>query len=165
MGIKIETGRKNKILRKASKPVERINKEIKNFALDMIKAMKEENGVGLAAPQAGRNIRMIVCRFNVNTVNELIMVLINPKIIELSKELEIAEEGCLSLPGEWGMVERAKGLLLQFTDLKGSERVLEFFGFNARIIQHEIDHLDGVLFVDKAHEITKETSKDKVAHI
>lgn len=154
MTLYVEQGRKNEILRTISRPVDRVTKELKHFALDMIETMNAENGVGLAAPQAGRNIRMIVCKFNPGSKHELTMVMINPEIIEKGNEKESGEEGCLSLPGEWGMVDRCKRVLVRYMNLKGQSQVLEFFDFNARIIQHEIDHLDGVLFVDRATEMT-----------
>ncbi len=164
MTIKVETGRKNEILRTISKPVEKITKELKHFALDMIEAMQAENGVGLAAPQAGRNIRMIVCKFNPGEKSELTMVMVNPEIIELEDEVEKDEEGCLSLPGEWGMVERSTGVAVRFQNIKGQEQTLEFFDFNARIVLHEIDHLNGILFVDLATDMRegdKRKNKDE----
>lgn len=165
MTLKVLTGRKNEILRTLSKPIDRVTKEHKKFALEMVKSMNAENGVGLAAPQAGRNIRMVVCKFNPGTAHELIMTLVNPEIIEKSDKIEEGEEGCLSLPGEWGLVDRATSVMVRFQTLKGQSQTLEFFDFNARIIQHEIDHLDGVLFVDRAKDMKvgadhKEKSKE-----
>lgn len=153
MTIKVQQGRNNEILRTISKPVERVTKEHKKFAVEMMHSMNAEDGVGLAAPQAGQNIRMIVCRFNPGSSNELTMVMINPEIVDKAAEMESGEEGCLSLPGEWGMVDRSTRVLVNFLNLKGHPQTLEFFDFNARIVQHEIDHLDGVLFVDRATEM------------
>ncbi|MFT7184314.1 MAG: peptide deformylase [Oceanicoccus sp.] len=156
MTLRVETGRKNEILRTVSKPVEKITKDLKHFALNLIDTMNAESGVGLAAPQAGRNIRMVACKFNPSTKNELTMIMVNPEIIEKSDEIKNDEEGCLSLPEEWGMVDRATSVMVRFQTLKGATQTLEFFDFNARIIQHEIDHLNGILFVDLATEMNSE---------
>jgi peptide deformylase len=156
MTLHVQTGRENEILRTISKPVEKITKDLKHFALDLIDTMNAENGVGLAAPQAGRNIRMIACKFNPGDASELTMIMVNPEIIEEADEIVSDEEGCLSLPDEWGMVDRATSVLVRFQTLKGATQTLEFFDFNARIVQHEINHLDGILFVDLATEMKKE---------
>jgi len=163
MTLSVLTGRTNEILRTKSKPVARVTKDLKKFALAMIDAMNAENGVGLAAPQAGRNIRMVVCRFNPGTAHELIMTMVNPEIISASDQIKEDEEGCLSLPGEWGLVDRATSVMVRFETLKGQKQTLEFFDFNARIIQHEIDHLDGILFVDKAKDMKVGVSHDEDA--
>ena len=153
MTMQIETGEKNKTLRTKSKPVPSITGELRSFVLDMIKTMNAENGVGLAAPQVGRNIRLIICKLNPTEKNEVIIPMVNPTLLSLSEETEQGEEGCLSIPKTWGQVTRHKSILVRYTDLKGKEMTLELKDFNARIIQHEIDHLDGILFTDKATDI------------
>lgn len=164
MSIPVQTGTDNEILRTVSQPIKRITADLKPFALEMVKTMEEENGVGLAAPQVGRNIRMIVCKLNPGEKNEVIIPMINPEILEFSKKTVAGEEGCLSLPGVWGKVTRCESILMRFQTLKGESRTLELTGFNARIIQHEIDHLDGVLFADKAFdmEVAKRSKGSKL---
>jgi peptide deformylase len=144
MSLKIETGEKNEILRKKSEPVSVIDKKTAKFIKDMVKAMKEEKGVGLAAPQVGVNQRIIIVTLD----GDIIVPMVNPDIIDHSDETEFGEEGCLSLPGKWGQVERYREIIVQFKDLKGEKRILKLEKFNARVVQHEIDHLDGILFTD-----------------
>lgn len=163
--MKVETGTENKTLRTVSKPVQNVTSDLKGFVVDMVKTMDEENGVGLAAPQVGRNIRVIVCKFNPGSKNEVVVPMINPVIVDASKDTNDGEEGCLSLPGTWGLVKRANRILVRFKNLKGQDTTLEMNDFNARIVQHEIDHLDGILFVDKASGIKVETKTKKAVHI
>lgn len=165
MALQLVTGADNKILRTASKPVGSITGDLRNFALDMIKAMEVEKGVGIAAPQVGRNIRMCICKLNPGEKNEMIIPMVNPFLLDSSDETISDEEGCLSLPGKWGNVERAKTVLLRYKNLKGEETTLELEGFNARIIQHEIDHLDGVLFIDRADSVGDQAKDESGVHI
>lgn len=159
MIIPVEKGTKNEILRTVSKPVKQITAELRKFADNMTKTMWEENGVGIAAPQCGRNIRMVIVRLNPTEKNEIVFPMINPEILEKSDETEDDQEGCLSLPGVWGKVSRASHLTVRYKSLSGTESTLELHHFNARIIQHEIDHLDGVLFIDRAFEIEEKALK------
>jgi len=144
MSLKIETGEGNEILRKKSEPVKVVDKKILKFIKEMEKSMKEEKGVGLAAPQAGENIRLILVLLN----NENLIPMVNPEITGHCDDMEFGEEGCLSLPGKWGQVKRFKEITVRFQDTKGEDRVLKLEGFNARVVQHEVDHLDGILFTD-----------------
>lgn len=127
-------------------------KKLKKFIEDMRETMLESNGVGLAAPQVGENIRVIVCLLNQGSKNELVAEMINPVITRFSEEIKVDEEGCLSLPGQFGNVARHAEITVRYFDLKGEERVLQLKGLNAVIIQHEVDHLDGVLFTDRISE-------------
>ncbi|MFA5792788.1 MAG: peptide deformylase [Candidatus Gracilibacteria bacterium] len=161
MSLKVEKGTDNKTLRTPSKEIAGATAELKNFAMDMIKTMDEERGVGLASPQVGRNIRMIVCKLNPGEKNEIILPMLNPEIIEISDATEIGEEGCLSIPGVWGQVERASKIIVRYKNLKNQEQALELVHFNARIIQHEIDHLDGVLFIDRALSLKEDKGKKR----
>ncbi len=106
--------------------------------------MMDEKGVGLAAPQVGKNIRVIVALFN----NKTIVPMVNPEITARSDELCIGEEGCLSLPGQWGNVRRFTEITVKYKTAKSDERTMKLADFNARIVQHEIDHLNGILFTD-----------------
>lgn len=137
------------ILRKKAKRIEKIDEEVKKLAEDMIETMKSANGVGLAAPQVGKSIRLIVVNYD-----EKDFVFINPEIIEEEGE-SIDIEGCLSIPGVEVPVKRAEKITLSFQNLKGRTQKIKAEGLLARILQHEIDHLNGVLIVDKIEEDVK----------
>jgi len=135
-----------------------IDEEIRNTAqdlLDTVKVAKDPEGAGLAAPQIGSSKRMcIIRRFYEDPVNpEKIQsddtILINPKIIQKSSETELDWEGCLSVPDKYGLVERYKKIKITAKDLNGNKLKIKAEGFFARTIQHETDHLDGVLFTSK----------------
>ena len=141
----------NPILRKKSIQVKRDeikSKEFQRLCLDMAETMKEKDGIGLAAPQIGKNIRLIV----VNTADRAVCM-INPKIIKKSWAKELGEEGCLSVPGVFGKVKRHKKIDCKYLDKTGKEVKIKADGLMARVIQHEIDHLDGILFIDKAKNL------------
>lgn len=154
-------GVKNPILRKKAKLVTKIDKKVLSLIKDMqetLESQKDPEGVGLAAPQVGKSLQIFVVNYK-----NLKKVVINPEILEISqknqkpkstkkhKKHEILE-GCLSLPNYYGPIERPDKIKIKFMDEKGKEQVEEFEGFNAQIIQHEIDHLNGRLFVDKIVE-------------
>jgi len=111
------------------------------------------DGVGLAAPQIGNNIRVIATtqREKRSDKNKLIgeTIMVNPVITDMSKEMITAEEACLSVPDVFGYVRRHKSVTVEFLDQKGHKQTKKLKDFNATIIQHEVDHLDGILFVDK----------------
>lgn len=159
MTIEVVKGIDDKILRTVSKPVAVINADIRKFAQEMIKTMELEKGVGIAAPQVGANIRMVICKFNPGGNNEVIVPMVNPEILELSDDKINAEEGCLSLPGLWGKVKRSKYAIVTFKNLKNQSQTLELSGYNARIIQHEVDHINAILFADKATDLEQKAKK------
>lgn len=132
------------ILREKSKPVEKITPEIINLVKDMVETMYTASGVGLSAPQVGVSKRIIV----VDSEDREIIVLINPEIIHQEREV-IGEEGCLSLPELYAEVKRYAKIEVEGLDLNGEKVVLTAEDLIARAIQHEIDHLDGILFIDK----------------
>lgn len=136
-------------LRETSKPVEEINDDICRLVADMFETMYESKGVGLAAPQVGVNVRIAVI-----DIGEDPLVLINPRIISSSGK-ETCDEGCLSFPGLTEKVERARKVVAEATDLDGTEYEIEAEGLLARAIQHELDHLDGVLFIDRISKARK----------
>ena len=148
MILNIETGRDNKILRKKSDVVRDITKKTVKLIKDMEQTMIQSKGVGLAAPQVGVHERIIL----VTLGNKKILPMINPNIIGVSEDTAVMEEGCLSLPGVWGNVRRAKKITVQFETIKKQKLVMNFENFEAREIQHEIDHLDGILFTDYLDE-------------
>ncbi|MDR3211841.1 MAG: peptide deformylase [Planctomycetota bacterium] len=136
-----------RILRVTSSPVREIDLKIRRLAADMIDTMIDANGLGLAAPQVGQNIRLAVVDFDCE--NHSPQVLINPVIIRRSREKEEAEEGCLSFPGIRGPVKRPVRVTCQALNLDGELVEYQCEDLTARAIQHEIDHLDGLLFIDK----------------
>jgi peptide deformylase len=117
---------------------------------DMIDTMKSSDGVGLAAPQIGISIRLCVV-----TSKDGVVPFFNPEVIKTSWRKNVMEEGCLSIPGVFGTVRRPKKVTLKFQNVKGQEQIATFEGFFARIIQHEVDHLNGELFIDKIIDITQ----------
>lgn len=147
--LTIITGENNKILRTVSKPIEKANSRIKKLAGQMKESMESANGLGIAAPQVGVNERIIIVRLNSGTKHEQIVALINPEIITFSEESEVAEEGCLSLPNVYVPVERSKKITLKYQTTKNDNHTIELEDLNARVVQHEVDHLDGILIVDK----------------
>ena len=143
----------NPILRKKSVEInlEKIkSRELKGLISAMAKTMLKDDGVGLAAPQIGKNIRMVV----VNS-KDGVFCLINPKFTKKSWARELGQEGCLSIPGVFGKVKRHKKISLTYYNENGEKIKLTAEGMMARVIQHEVDHLDGILFIDKAVDVEK----------
>lgn len=147
--LKIEQGEDNPILRTVSKPVEKFDKKLAKLLDDMRETTLKVNGLGLAAPQIGINIRAAICIFNYGTEKEITIDAINPEISSLSDDMQIEEEGCLSLPGQFKKVARYQSLTFRYYDRKGRLNELRLDGLNAVVAQHEIDHLDGKLLVDR----------------
>jgi peptide deformylase len=143
---------------RALKTQELQRKEIKQLFLDMAKTMKEKDGVGLAAPQVGQDFKIVV----INTKDGDV-ILINPKILRKSWKKELLEEGCLSLPEIFGLVKRSQKISLTALNQDGKKIKFKAEGMFARVIQHEVDHLNGVLFIDRAKEITQ--GKEKLEKI
>lgn len=135
------------VLRQKAKRVERVDQEIRNLADEMLKAMYEANGVGLAAPQVAVPVRLVVI-----DVGDGPVTLINPEVIKREGEEEDIE-GCLSIPGLYGVVNRAAKVAVAALDRNGNPAVISGEGLLARALQHEIDHLDGILFVDRASQV------------
>ena len=121
-----------------------INQEVKDLVDNMKETMINENGIGLAAPQVGVNLRVIVIRLNDGTIQELI----NPTIIWYSESRISFEEGCLSIPDQFINVIRSVKIGIKFMDISGKYRKWKLKGMESRVVQHEIDHLDGVLMTD-----------------
>ena len=118
--------------------------QIQELILDMLETMKENNGMGLAAPQVGKSLRLCVIRFERKTY-----VLINPKFKSKSWSKEVCEEGCLSFPGQFIPVKRSKKVKVIAKNKAGKEITIEAEGLLARALQHEIDHLDGILYIER----------------
>jgi peptide deformylase len=187
--LKVQTGPDNPMLRQRSEEVTdlvaktpELNMKLGDLVKAMKKAVADEKGLGLAAPQVGENVRLILVRVGADSDKEVLFAMINPEILEMSASehdlnsvtaemveagevpfgVEVGEEGCLSLPGSYVNVARASEMVVRFRDgsslIKGrggkrvedlSEIVLDLKGLNARVVQHEVDHLNGVLICDK----------------
>ncbi|MDD2731620.1 MAG: peptide deformylase [Candidatus Pacebacteria bacterium] len=138
---------KDRVLRKKCQEVKEITPEILKIIDGMSETIKKERGVGLAAPQVGVSKRMIV--INLDFMKSGVFEVINPKIIRKSKEEEIGEEGCLSFPNVFLEIKRSKEVEVIGLDRYGRKFEMKAEGILARIFQHEIDHLDGILFFDR----------------
>lgn len=141
------------VLRKRAAEVKEISEDTKRLINDMFETMYAEEGVGLAAPQVGISERIIVVDPQQDDLEAF--ALINPEIIDTGKETEKGEEGCLSIPGLRDIVERSFAIVVRGLTPQGEEMVLELEGLPARIIQHEVDHLDGVLFIDRVSALKR----------
>ena len=138
------------VLKKICEPVEKIDKRLRNFLDDMAETMYAKEGVGIAAPQVGVSIRAVVVDVDKKNRYDLI----NP-VITFREGTVIDQEGCLSCPNLFGDVERAEKIRVEYISRFGKKKTLEAEGLLARCIQHELDHLDGKLFIDIAKNITK----------
>lgn len=143
------------VLRKQAEPVTVIDARLRQLAADMMETMQEAQGVGLAAPQVGESIRMVIVDFDPE--NGDAKVLINPVIVKRSGRKELKPEGCLSFPGIHTQVKRSPRVVCEAQNLDGE--IIEYHaeGLSARAVQHELDHLDGMLFVDKAGPSDKQS--------
>jgi len=143
---KIQTGTDNPILRKKAKKVKNINSKIKEIVLDMTNIMKSDDIIaGLAAPQIEHSLQIIVIRFD---YKKGYIALINPKITKTFNKKTIMEESCMSIPGVSIHVERYHKIIAEALDIQGRSVKIKVKGILARIIQHEIDHLNGILITD-----------------
>ncbi len=144
-------------LRAKTRPVTNFDADIQKLIDDMIETMREANGVGLAAPQIGRPLKLAVIETlpeEDDEGNEIegtrdLFVIINPEIFWSSRETSKGMEGCLSIPGYLGEVERAESIRVRGLDRHGRKFRMRFDDWDARIIQHEVDHINGVLYIDK----------------
>jgi len=138
----IRTGR-DPVLKQKAKPVEKINRAVEKLLDDMTQTMYDAEGIGLAANQIGILKRLVVC-----DVGNGLLQMINPEIVWASEEKDTTYEACLSLPGLRGMVPRHSNIRFRYINRDGEEHTVEADQLFARCIQHEIDHLDGILFTD-----------------
>lgn len=142
--LEIITGKENPILRKISTPIKSFDKKLKSLVKKMEETLKNANGLGLAAPQVGINERLFLAK-----LKDRFIVMINPEITHESEITAIDEEGCLSLPGTWGKVERSREITVKYQDIQEKTNILKLHDLEAREILHEYDHLNGILFTDK----------------
>lgn len=163
----------NPILRKKAKPVTKFDKDLQTLIDDMIETMREAPGVGLAAPQINLPMQLAVVEYAEGEEDEerpedapppekKLFVIINPEITKVSEEKVLGIEGCLSIPGLIGEVERHEAVQVKALNRHGNPVKLKVDGWMARIFQHEIDHLNGVLFTDKATQVWKPKDDEEV---
>jgi peptide deformylase len=159
------------LLRKKAKKVHRFDAELKAVVDDMLETMHASNGLGLAAPQIGVSERVIVVELPEDYEEPeagRVYALINPEVVSTSDETVAGQEGCLSVPGIVGEVERFQSITLKARTVKGRPVRISTQGFTARVFQHEIDHLDGVVFVDrvagpdKLHRLTADGETEPI---
>ena len=146
------------VLKKVAKEIDPSFPNLKEFITDMFDTMYQSDGVGLAAPQVNVPLRIVVVEFGSEEDEEApkkLYTVINPEITRPSTETVLGTEGCLSVPGIVGEVERAESLTVKGLSRRGQPITIKAKGWLARIFQHEIDHLDGILFVDRAEKLWK----------
>ena len=144
------------ILRQASKLIETVNGEVKKLAADMLETMYDAPGIGLAAIQIGVPRRMLVLDVSKEGDDKTPLVFINPEIVSSSDERSVYEEGCLSIPDYYAEVERPAKIKVRHLDAEGREQMTEADGLLATCLQHEIDHLNGILFIDHISKLKRE---------
>ncbi|MGR9273047.1 peptide deformylase [Rhizobium leguminosarum] len=144
------------VLRQLSKPIERVDSDLQRLADDMLETMYDAPGIGLAAIQIGVPRRMLVIDISREGEEKQPQVFINPEIVKSSDERSVYEEGCLSIPDYYAEVERPAVVSVKYLDLNGKEQIVEADGLLATCLQHEIDHLNGVLFIDYISRLKRE---------
>ena len=144
------------ILRQKSEAIEKVDTNTKKLMDDMLETMYAAPGIGLAAIQVGILKRLVVLDISKGEEEKKPMFLINPKIIHQSKKTSIYEEGCLSLPGQFAEIERPAECTLKYIDYNGKEKELKVDGLLATCVQHEVDHLNGILFIDYLSKLKKD---------
>lgn len=157
----------NDVLRKKAHTVTKFDDELRALIDDMVETMRDAPGVGLAAPQVGILQRLVVIEYGDvedETVPPKLYAVVNPEITRMSNEKEMGVEGCLSIPGFVGDVERSTAIVVKGQNRNGQNVKYKLDGWVARIFQHEIDHLEGVLFTDLAEEIWQ-PSEDYVDNV
>lgn len=150
-------------LRTIAKPVKEVNEEIETLISDMIETMYDADGIGLAASQVDQHIQLIVMDLSEN--KDTPMVFINPKVTPLVEEKQPYEEGCLSVPDVYDKVERPNKVRIEAIDQDGQAIDKEVEGLLAVCIQHEMDHLNGVIFVDYLSKLKQTRARDKVRKV
>jgi len=160
----------NPVLRRKAQPVTKIDDELKVLIADMIETMRAAPGVGLAAPQVGISQRVIVVEYTTDEEDETapkkLYAVINPELKVTGEETELGVEGCLSVPGLLGEVERPLAVTVKGLNRQGNPTRIKASGWLARIFQHEVDHLEGVVFTDKAETIWKpELDEDYIDNV
>lgn len=151
------------VLKVKAAEIRDITRQVVELAAAMTQTMHQAPGIGLAAPQVGESLQLVTVDLSVGEKPEELLVVINPRIVE-AEGFEISEEGCLSVPGYSLPIKRSARILLQATMLDGRELRAEFDGLKARVLQHEIDHLDGVLIVDRVSTLKRTLIRKEISH-
>ena len=152
----------DRVLRQPAKRIAKVDDNIRQLVKDMLQTMYSADGIGLAAPQVGVNKQLIVIDCEPDKPENPPLVLINPKITRSSSQTCNGDEGCLSIPGVYLEVNRPEAVEVSFKDEQGKPRKIQASGLLARVIQHEMDHLNGVMFVDRVDNeiaLTEELKK------
>lgn len=157
------------VLRKKGALIQEVNEEIKTLVQNMVDTLHEKNGLGLAAPQVHHSLALFMIQIPLQDPQDEdkflpgeLIVFINPKILKVSQEKWPFQEGCLSIPNVYEDVERPVSLIIEYTDLEGNRLVKEFGGMQARVIMHENDHINGVLFIDRIHGKKKQRVEKQI---
>ena len=156
MSLKTILTEPNKLLRQISQPVERVGDAERELMNDMLETMYAANGIGLAAIQIGVPKRIIVMDLSKEENKKLPMYFVNPLIIKKNEEKTIYEEGCLSVPNQFAEIQRSSKCEVEYLDFNGDKQNLKAEGLLATCIQHEMDHLEGILFIDYLSKLKKE---------
>ncbi|MBN9070597.1 MAG: peptide deformylase [Rhizobiales bacterium] len=144
------------LLRQVSKPLERVDDGVRRLADDMLETMYDAPGIGLAAIQIGEPVRLLVIDLAKDDAPKNPQVFINPEILDSSDDRSVYEEGCLSIPDYYADVERPAGVRVRYLDRLGQEQEIAADGLLATCLQHEIDHLNGVLFIDHISRLKRD---------
>jgi peptide deformylase len=153
------------LLRKISEPVVVFDKALRVLAEDMLETMYDAPGIGLAAIQIGVPVRLLVIDLSKQDEPKVPMIFVNPEILSVSDELAIYEEGCLSIPEYYEDVERPSSLHLKYQDINGAAHQIEADGLLATCLQHELDHLNGKLFIDYLSKLKRDRVMKKFGKI
>jgi peptide deformylase len=156
------------VLRRKAHKVTDFDQDLQTLIDDMVDTLRAAPGVGLAAPQVGISERVVVIEYSSDDSEDenapkKLFTLVNPEIIKASEEIETGVEACLSIPGLVGEVDRAYQIMVKAQNRRGQNVKIKARGWLARIFQHEIDHLDGVLFTDRAEKVWKPSVEEKAA--
>ena len=155
MAIKTILTEPNKLLRQISQPVEKVGELERELMNDMLETMYSAKGIGLAAIQIGVPKRIIVIDLSKEENKKLPMYFVNPLITEKNNEKTTYEEGCLSVPNQFAEIDRPSKCKVEYLDFDGNKQILQAEGLLATCIQHEIDHLEGILFIDYLSKLKK----------
>ena len=165
MAVKTILTEPNQILRQVSTPVEKVGREEQQLMDDMLETMYAANGIGLAAIQIGIPKRIIVMDISKDENKKEPRYFVNPKIINKDSLKSIYEEGCLSVPNQFAEIERPKKCDIEYLDYNGEKKILNAEGLLATCIQHEMDHLEGILFIDYLSKLKKSMIIKKLSKI
>ena len=163
MAIKKILVEPNKLLRKVSQPVKEVNKDVQNIMDDMLETMYSANGIGLAAIQIGIPKNLIVIDLLTKEKKKDPLFFVNPKIIKKSSKMSKYDEGCLSIPNLFAEIQRPSECEVEYLDYQGKKKILKANGLLATCIQHEIDHLNGILFIDYLSKLKRDIILKKLS--